>query len=485
MIDNKNVGRKIAAKRQENGLTQQQLAAMMNVSHQAVSKWESGQTLPDIQTMLELTRFFGLTVEQLITDAEESAFPDAYPPREESDTMPEEMHDEAPEEEREGNSMSLQQLLQMAPYMSKETVEQIALEIDEALSANQIARLAPYIRTDCLEKLVERHHPEFTWESLRRLAPYMRRETVDALARDVASGRETIRPAAENINRALGDLGKAFDDIGHDMKHAVKKGLRFGKNVLREVSSALSDRGCEMSKVEKETEPVRSERAQHLRRRAFERAAADGKWDWIAGHIRDLDGDGDLRAAVAAAAKEAGMHDWICTHMGAYAEEATIQAAIDGGNWAWLGENARQMEPELQQKVARAACDAENWDWLARHSDYLKLSDAALELALAAQRAEQRELCVQLAENHLLPQQASVLAREACEASDFETLDQLIPLAEDADVAQIVMQLAEGDQWEPVARYLHLLAVDTVEALMELAVEKGNFEAVDLLDPHL
>lgn len=42
MIDNRLVGKKISSLRQANGLTQQQLAVMMNVSHQAVSKWESG-----------------------------------------------------------------------------------------------------------------------------------------------------------------------------------------------------------------------------------------------------------------------------------------------------------------------------------------------------------------------------------------------------------------------------------------------------------
>lgn len=46
MIDNRVVGRRIAMLRQKSALTQQQLAALMSVSHQAVSKWESGQALP-------------------------------------------------------------------------------------------------------------------------------------------------------------------------------------------------------------------------------------------------------------------------------------------------------------------------------------------------------------------------------------------------------------------------------------------------------
>ena len=54
MIDNRTVGKTIAGLRQAKGMTQQQLAAAMNVSHQAVSKWENGAALPDIQTMVEL-----------------------------------------------------------------------------------------------------------------------------------------------------------------------------------------------------------------------------------------------------------------------------------------------------------------------------------------------------------------------------------------------------------------------------------------------
>ena len=63
MINNIAVGKTIAKLRQNRNMTQQQLAAALNVSHQAVSKWENGAAMPDVQTLLDLTRLFGVTVE--------------------------------------------------------------------------------------------------------------------------------------------------------------------------------------------------------------------------------------------------------------------------------------------------------------------------------------------------------------------------------------------------------------------------------------
>lgn len=486
MIDNRIVGRKIAAMRQESGLTQLQLAAMMNVSHQAVSKWESGQALPDIQTMLELTRFFGITVEQLISQQEigedETAAADAYEPAQTNDTNEE----SAPAaEEREVKNMSIQQLLQMAPYMSKEIVEEIVMEIEDKLSAQQIARIAPYVRPECVEALMEKHRPELTWESLRRIAPYLRREYVDGLARDVASGKETIKPTGENINKAINDLGKTIDDFGHEVKHAVKKGLRFGKNVIREVSSALSDLAPDNPKNDEPAEPARSERAVALRKKAFERALADGKWDWIAAHIRELDNEAELCSRIADAARESGMHEWICRHMGAYADAGAIDAAISMGNWTWLGENAWQLDAPAQEKIALAAMQAEKWQWLDGHSDRLCLTGCALEIAVAALKAGERQLAVRLAENHLLPDQVSRLADAAYANEDFDALDMLIGIAEDDLLDRILEELAQKQNWELAAKYLDSAAPETIEKLMEIAVEQGNFDAVDMLDEHL
>ena len=302
MIDNQKVGRRIAAMRQRNGLTQQQLAAMMNVSHQAVSKWEGGQAMPDIQTLLELTRFFGLTVEQLVAPEED----------EEEESERAESENTEPEIEvdikMEANNMNIQQLLQMAPYMTKEAVEEIAMGMEAKLTAGQIARLAPYMSAECVEALIEKHHPEFTWESLRRLAPHMRREKVDELARAIASGKETVISPEESFNKTINDIGKAFDDLGKGVDKAVRKAIRFGGSVLNEVTSAINELANEDATPE---EKNRSERAVALRRRAFERALEDGNWDWLSQHVAELADDDEIKTRIAARARELGMHDWI------------------------------------------------------------------------------------------------------------------------------------------------------------------------------
>ena len=476
MIDNQKVGRRIAALRKQSGLTQQQLAAMMNVSHQAVSKWEGGQAMPDIQTLLGLTRFFGLTVEQLVEPAEDEEESDGI---EAGHTEPE-MGDIP---EMEANNMSIQQLLQMAPYMTKEAVEEIAMGMEAELTASQIARLAPYVTPECVEALIEKHRPEFTWDSLRRLAPHMRREKVDELARAIASGRETVKSPEESFNRTMNDIGKAFDDIGKGVDKAVRKALRFGGSVLSEVSSAITELSNDAAAAPENRS--RSERAQMLRRRVFERALADGNWNWLSEHISELEDGDEIKARIAAKARELNMHDWICEHMGGYADEFTIEAAIRSGNWSWLGDNAWRFEPEMQRRVARAAMDAENWKWLGAHAAELDLGDAAAMIAQTAWQKGAKVLAAQIAERHLNPLEVDIFARACWEAEDYESVKLLLNLIGDELLDEILVGLAAKADWERVREYVTAAAPETVEKLMEAAVDQGNFDAVDFLDEYL
>lgn len=67
------IGKRIAALRREKGLKQDDLAGMLEVSPQAVSKWENDQTCPDISLLPGLANILGITVDELLSGKLENA----------------------------------------------------------------------------------------------------------------------------------------------------------------------------------------------------------------------------------------------------------------------------------------------------------------------------------------------------------------------------------------------------------------------------
>ncbi len=65
-MDQVRIGRFIAEKRKEQGLTQAQLAEALGITDRAVSKWETGKSLPDASIMLELCGLLKITVNDLL-----------------------------------------------------------------------------------------------------------------------------------------------------------------------------------------------------------------------------------------------------------------------------------------------------------------------------------------------------------------------------------------------------------------------------------
>ena len=69
---------KIIQLRKKNGWSQEELAEKMNVSRQAVSKWEAAQSTPDLEKILQLSKLFGVTTDYLLKDEiEDEEFTDS------------------------------------------------------------------------------------------------------------------------------------------------------------------------------------------------------------------------------------------------------------------------------------------------------------------------------------------------------------------------------------------------------------------------
>ena len=64
----KQIGANIVSYRKRFGLTQAKLAMKLNYSDKAVSKWERGESAPDVQTMVQIAELFDVSVNDLLVD---------------------------------------------------------------------------------------------------------------------------------------------------------------------------------------------------------------------------------------------------------------------------------------------------------------------------------------------------------------------------------------------------------------------------------
>ena len=79
---------KITLLRRQRGWSQEDLAERMGVSRQSVSKWESAQSIPDINRILELSRIFEVSTDYLLKNKANLSTESAAPASEPADEKP-------------------------------------------------------------------------------------------------------------------------------------------------------------------------------------------------------------------------------------------------------------------------------------------------------------------------------------------------------------------------------------------------------------
>jgi len=67
-----NIAEKITKLRKQNGWSQEDFAEKLDVSRQAISRWENGTALPDAQNVLQISKLFNVTTDYLLNDDYES-----------------------------------------------------------------------------------------------------------------------------------------------------------------------------------------------------------------------------------------------------------------------------------------------------------------------------------------------------------------------------------------------------------------------------
>ena len=69
-VINMEFNEKLKALRKQKGLTQEELAEILFVSRTAVSKWESGRGVPNIESLKSISKYFSISIDELLSGEE-------------------------------------------------------------------------------------------------------------------------------------------------------------------------------------------------------------------------------------------------------------------------------------------------------------------------------------------------------------------------------------------------------------------------------
>jgi len=187
MIDSRKIGAYISNLRKERDWTQMELAEYLNVTHQAVSKWERGESLPDIATFPRLAELFGVTVDDLLNGGEKVEQSNGF------EEVVREIANDRPEQVAEmvnSGQFKMDVLAEMAPMLKASMLHRIAERLDRShLIPETILRLAPFLPRETLDMLVRQAEDgNLNWDIVIGLAPFISRETLSRLVRSVIDG---------------------------------------------------------------------------------------------------------------------------------------------------------------------------------------------------------------------------------------------------------------------------------------------------------
>ncbi len=163
MFDMQRVAKTISTLRKERNMTQMELADRLNISFQAVSNWERGQTMPDISKLSELADIFGVTIDELLGNGKNAK-------------VVEKLIHEKPIED----DLSAEDFLDVAPLVKPKQAEKLFENVHDTLSTKELIMAAPFISTSVLDRMaVDAVKRERSFKYMLGLMPFLSKDAID------------------------------------------------------------------------------------------------------------------------------------------------------------------------------------------------------------------------------------------------------------------------------------------------------------------
>ncbi|MCQ6559574.1 helix-turn-helix domain-containing protein [Paenibacillus mendelii] len=193
-MDVRKIGAFISERRKNRDYTQAELAMLLSVSHQAVSKWERGESLPDIGMLPGLAKLLETTVDELLNgemagnDEGHADIPGSAVSSGESAAPPVPLSAESSDSSSglNGNSAVRQQLtwdhvISLAPFLSQEILESMMDQIEGDPSVSALSALAPFAGRPALERLAGKMDGPIPIRDITGIAPFLGKDLLERL----------------------------------------------------------------------------------------------------------------------------------------------------------------------------------------------------------------------------------------------------------------------------------------------------------------
>ena len=200
-------GAYISRMRKERDMPQSKLADLLNVTRQAVSKWERGEGFPDITILCELANVFGVSVDALINAGEASG--------NEAAILSSVTQNREISKELLDDKSIIQDIINIAPYLKVSTLSGIAEQLAKHnIDISKIVELSEFMNDESIVKLFENSNlDKLDDKLLERLIPFLSQESLYAIFEKIMNGQNSdnlIKVMREHTNYwAFGTLIEA------------------------------------------------------------------------------------------------------------------------------------------------------------------------------------------------------------------------------------------------------------------------------------
>lgn len=163
MFNMKKVGRKIALLRKEKDLTQMELADMLNISYQAVSNWERGETMPDISKLPEIALILNTSIDNMLGENSTTTII--------NNIISDDLSNE---------TIGIEEFKTIAPILKPTQINKISNQISEKVEVSNLIDYIPFVDKDVADKIARRYI-ENEQILLDELLPFISRECSNSL----------------------------------------------------------------------------------------------------------------------------------------------------------------------------------------------------------------------------------------------------------------------------------------------------------------